>query len=608
MTKKHYLVMLFLFVLSLIIYGETFTHKFINFDDPALAYENPQVRNFNLKQIFTSTVAEDYIPLTVTSYAVDHALFGMDPAFFHLHNVLLNAFNVLLVFLFIYFLSLGSFPAATITALLFAVHPLHVESVAWVAERKDVLSGFFSLAALIFYERYLSRRRIKLYIFSFICLSLALFAKFMAVSIPGILILLELQKRQPLKKILIRMIPFAVLSGIFTYIHMALHNSTSGSAPLSLMRGIDSLAFYLTKTFYPVGLSVFYEQTVVRVAWWEYLIAAIVIGTFIASIIRAKNSREALVFGGLFFLATILPVLQIVPFGNLFAFGDRFMYLPSIGIFYVLGILVANLMEKKSLLSQKALPALWVVIIVLLAWQSNQRSSVWQDSKTLWADAAQTYPQSSVARNNLGLVFLNEANRPRAIQEFILAAQLRSDYADPYVNLGLAYLDLKQINEAAAALNEALRINPKLPNAHVNAALVLEAQNKLDQAGEHYLRALELDPDLSAARYNLGVIYYKLKQQDKALAILQETANRDPYLAEAHHGIGVILVEKGQMEAAVPYFEKAATLDRLYEAPRIQLINIYNRQGKTDLVAQEVQELQQVQKELQSQPPSRPRR
>jgi len=178
--------MLFLFVLSFVIYGGTFSYEFVNFDDPALAYENKDVRTFNLKQIFTSTVAEDYIPLTVVSYAIDHALFGMDPSYFHLHNVLLHSLNGLLVFLLILMVSQGSLPVATVTALLFAIHPLHVESVAWIAERKDVLSAFFSFAAMIFYWKYLDKKNTAVYVLSFICLTLGLFSKFLAVSVPPI--------------------------------------------------------------------------------------------------------------------------------------------------------------------------------------------------------------------------------------------------------------------------------------------------------------------------------------------------------------------------------------------------------------------------------------
>lgn len=606
--KKHYLVMLFLFVLSFAIYGGTLQSQFVNFDDPALAYENKDVRSFNLKQIFTSTVAEDYIPLTVASYALDHALFGMDPFYFHLHNVVLHSLNVLLVFLFIYLISAGGFSVATLTALLFAVHPLHVESVAWVAERKDVLSGFFSLVALILYWRWLDRRHGVTYFLSLLCLVLALFAKFMAVSLPGILLLMELLRREPLKKSWLRLLPFALVAGVFTYIHMALHNSSTSSTPLSFMRGVESLAFYLTKTFYPVGLSVFYEQGVVRVSWLEYLFAAAVLGAFALVVLRMKEQRKALIFGGVFFLATIFPVLQIVPFGNMFAFGDRFMYFPSVGLFFSLSLAALAFVKNGQRWKKFVLNTLWSVVLVFLAVLSYQRTEVWQNSKTLWSDAVKTYPKSAVAHNNLGLVYLNEANRQLAIPEFIQAAQLRSDFSDPFVNLGLAYLDLKQLTEAEAALKEALRINPKLPSAHVNMALVLEAKNHLEQAGEHYLRALQLDADLSSARYNLGVIYYRLKQADKALETFQETIQRDPYLSEAYHGMGVIYVERGDLQAAIPKFQRAAELDRLYEAPRIQLINIYNQLGRTDLVAQEVAELQQVQKELESQPPARSRR
>ncbi len=600
--------MLFLFVLSFAIYGGTFYHKFVNFDDPALAYENKDIRSFNLKQIFTSTVAEDYIPLTAVSYAIDHALFGMDPSFFHLHNVILHGLNVLLAFLLVLMISQWSLAAATITALLFAIHPLHVESVAWVAERKDVLSTFFSLVSMVFYWKFLEKRNTGLFVLSFLCVVLGLFAKFMAVSVPAVLVLMELQRREDPRKTALRMIPFAALAGVFTYIHLTLHNSATAQLPWSLQRGIDSLAFYLAKTFYPVGLSVFYEQNVVHVLWWQYLIGGVILLALAVAAWKFKQVRAKILFGGAFFLLSIFPVLQIIPFGNLFSFGDRFMYLPSVGLFYALSALAIALIERRPRLQRQALIFLWSLGAVFLAVQSYERTSVWQDSKALWTDAVKTYPKSAVALNNLGLVYLEAADRQTAIPFFIQAAQLRNDYTEPYVNLGLAYLDLKQLNDASAALKEALRIDPKLPRAHVNMALIFEAQNQLDRAGEHYLRALELDPDLTMARYNLGVIYYRLQQIGKALAMFRETTQHDPYLSEAHQGIGVILAEMGDTANAIPEFQKAIELDPLYEAPRIQLISIYNKQGRTDLMAQEVEGLQHAQRELASQPPTRPRR
>lgn len=595
---KHWLALFLLLTTSFIIFGRALNYQFVNFDDPALAYENAQVKSFDLLQMFSSIVAEDYIPLTIFSYAVDHALFGMDPFYFHLHNLLLHCLNVLLVYWLIWLISSGSFSASFLTALMFATHPLHVESVAWVAERKDVLSGFFTLLAMLAYWQFSGQRKWGFYLLSLLCFTLALFAKFMAVSLPAILLLFELHKRSRLQKMLVALGPFAVVAVVFTSIHLALHNSPESSVSISLLRGIDSLVFYLSKTFLPLGLSVFYERNVAAVVWWEYLLAAAVIAGLVVAWWRGRQLRAHLVGGLLFFIATLVPVLQIVPFGNDFAYADRFMYLPSVGLFYVL----ARLSERRWA------TGLWLAVGLVWAAMAYERVPIWQSSKSLWTDAVAKFPTSAVARNNLALITLEEARPELAIRELIEATRLRANYAEPYINLGLAYLDIKKIDEAEKALQRALEINPKSTKAHVNMALVLEAQNRLEPAVGYYLRALELDRDLSAARYNLGVIYYRLGQADKALGVFQETLRRDPYLAEAHHGLGVIQLEKGQASAAISAFEAAARLDARYLAPRVQLANIFGQQGRTELVAQQIQEIQRIQKELESQPPTRSRR
>lgn len=605
-TSKHYHIMLALFVLGFLFYVRTYNFQFINFDDPTLASENQQVKSFDLKKIFTSVVAEDYIPLTVTSYAIDHALFGMNPGAFHLHNVLLHSLNGVLVFILVW-LMFGHLGVASLVSFLFIGHPLHVESVVWIAERKDVLSTFYSLLTMIFYWKFLEKPRAWSYVLALLCLTLALFAKFMAVSVPTVLFLFELQRRTPIKKLILRLAPFAVLSGVFSYVHLKLHNSPQART-ISLFRGVDSIAFYISKIFFPTNLSIFYEDGVTKVSALQYLFATGVVFAFALAVLKLKKYRKEIIFGALFFALTILPVLKIIPFGNMFAFGDRFMYLPSLGLFISMNFFIMALVERYSLKQRQIIAYLCLLFVMLLLSVTSLRQNDWKNSKTLWAAALKTSPQSAVAHNNLGLVLLNEADHNEAIPEFIKAAELRADYTEPYINLGLAYLDLKRIPEATEALAQALKINEKLPNAHVNMALVLEAQNQLEGAREHYLRAVELDPDLTTARYNLGVIYYRLGQQEQALNTFRETVHADPYLSEAHHGIGVILLERKDPNGAIPEFQKAAELDRLYEAPRIQLLNIYNQQGRTDLAAQEIEAIQRIQKELQNQPPSRPRR
>ena len=598
---KAFVVGILLVLLSAGLYSNTLGNGFVNFDDPALLYENPQVLNFNIKEAFTSVVAEDYIPLVTASFAAEYAVFGLDPYYFHLGNLILNALCVALIFSFL-FMYCGQIYVAALTALLFAVHPLHVESVAWLAERKDVLSTLFFMVGLILYWRFLHRRpRVILYVVALICFLLSLMAKFMAISFPAILVLLHLQKRTSLKKTFLLQIPFILIGGVFTYIHLLLHNrgqhivGTEDSVVAALMRGTDSLAFYIHKLIFPWGLSAYYEKGVAVSSWAEYLTLLLFAISVILLAWKNQKFRAAAFFGASFFILTIFPVLQIVSFGNKFAFADRFMYLPSIGLFYFMAVAANEYFEKRHAVVRAGSRLIIAVICFGFAVLTFERNKVWASSETLWQSEVATYPQSSVAQNNLGSLYLDQGKLEAAKIHLQKAAEIRPSYIDPHINLGIMYMDQNKLSEAISEMETALKIDPNSPNANLNMGVILEKLGRNDEAFKSYELAVRLDPDMNIARHNLGVMYYRRKEFPKALELFQATIQRNPRLPETHHNIGVMMTEGGHDQLAIESFNKAAALDSMYLEPHLQLLQIYQRQQNQVMIVEEIQVIQNIQ-------------
>jgi len=617
MKRRSLVALAFLCLATFLVYFNALENNFVSYDDPALVYENPLVSNFDFKKVFTGVVAEDYIPLVVTSYAIEHAFVGFDTFYYHLTNILFHIANVALIFIFIQLLTAGRLFVAFTTAFLFAAHPLHVESVTWVAERKDVLSTFFFIVGLISYYFFLEKRpKKRFYFLTLVFFTLGLFAKFMAITLPAILLMMHLWQKDSVKKAILWQVPFGIIGAVFTYIHMLLHNrgqqlpADQRSLFDAIQRGSDSLAFYLHKMIMPVKLSAFYERGVVTASWLEYGVAAALVLGIIRLSYKNRTIKMTAVVGGLFFLITIFPVLQIIPFGNDFVFADRFMYLPSLGLFFLIAVICDETFEKRASWAKLSGRLVLVAVFMICAGLTFQRNKAWASSQTLWEDEVAKYPTSSIARNNLGSLYLDQGKYPLALSELNASVNLRPSYIDPHINLGLAYMDLNNLPEARRYMEKALSIDAKSPRANLNLGVIVEKQGDYDKALQHYQAAVTYDPELSIAWHNLGVIYYRKKNMDKALEIFRHTITVNPDLAETYHNMGVVYSELGQYEMAIGFFQKATTIDPLYIEPHLQMLQIYQKQQRPEQIAKEIELIKSIQEGVKNstQPGPRPRR
>lgn len=498
--------------ITFLIYIPSLKGSFLNFDD-WLYYENTHITAFSLTKAFNEMVASNWHPLTVISYAIDYKLWGLDPFWFHLENNILHSLNTLLVFILASMLfgagrdSSYKMVAGAFVALLFGLHPLHVESVSWIAERKDVLCGFFFFSSLIAYILFAadsSGTRAFKYLASLVLFALALMSKPMAVSLPIVLLIadfypLERIKRfRDLKRVLPEKIPFFLLSLCSGLLTIWAQKAGGAIAPTELFPlawrlwfSARALVFYIYKTVLPVGLSPYYPIDVNT----DYFglgglpsIAIILTITLFTLIMFRRKCIFIAVWS--YFIVTLLPVLGIVQVGGQAA-ADRYMYLPSLGFFMLAGAgLMAVLEAKKKL----AAPAFACVLIILatLSFLTVKQQLVWKDSVALWSREIENFPDFYLGYNNRGSAWAEAGRFREAIEDYNVSIRLKKTYPETYVNRGIAYFRLEEHALAQQDLLAAIRLNPRDGGAYHYLALTFMSTGNAEYAAEAERKAAEL--------------------------------------------------------------------------------------------------------------------
>lgn len=403
---------------------------FVLWDDDEYVLNNEAIRHFsfdNMKTIFTKAFVGTYCPLVMITYSIDYHILKLDPFIYHFTNYILHIITTMLVFIFIYLMS-RELIAAFLTALIFGLHPLHVESVAWVSETKDILCALFFMLCLIMYQRYLKSFNLRNYLYAFLFLLLSLFSKSTAVTAPVILLVIDYFNHREINlKSLAEKTPFFIIAFIFAAANMhfqALAGTVGLNADtmVKIYFILKSIPFYLSKLIMPVNLCAIYFYTNVTPSQIGEMIfnAALLAILSGALLFMFRRSRE-IFFGGAFFIITLLPVLKIIPFGDAFA-ADRYVYLPSIGIFYIFSVTAAGVVTTKTkqlpdIIKKISLFFITLIIIALsvLTWQ---RCQIWKDDETLFHDVAKYYPDNPMVDNHLGLSYVRQGDFENAIKYF----------------------------------------------------------------------------------------------------------------------------------------------------------------------------------------------
>jgi tetratricopeptide (TPR) repeat protein len=512
---------------------------FVNFDDTGYIVNNPHVREGltagSIAWAFTNTKFCLWIPLTWLSYMFDVHFHGLDPAGHHLTNVLLHCANVVLLFLLLARMTGAPWRSAVVAGL-FALHPLRVESVAWVAERKDVLSTFFALLALRAYAIYAEAPRVSRYAVVVLWLALGLMAKPMLVTLPFVLLLLDYW---PLRRIgsaptsgpaasprsramglLLEKLPLVALAVGMAVLAIVVAQrggaiETSRSLDVRLANALVSYVRYLGKTFWPARLTSFYPFPDAW-PWWQVAGGALLLGVLGVSALLVRRRCPYVTVGWLWFVGGLVPAIGLIQAGNQ-AMADRFTYVP------MMGLLVAIVWGAHEILGRtparaSALAVVAVLVLAVLGTLSRRQVAYWKDSRTLFAHAVEVTPDNWVAHNNLGNALATEGRPEEAIAHFDEALRLQPSYADAQFGLGVALAAQGKFDEAIAQYERALELDPTHVQAHNNFGVILLARNDVEGALDQFIAAVRLEPDVGPPLANLRLALTRLGYAEETIS------------------------------------------------------------------------------------------
>jgi tetratricopeptide (TPR) repeat protein len=536
------------------VFGQTLAHDFVNFDDHVYVYENPLViRGLSTEGIigaFTHTHARNWHPLTTVSHMVDCQLYGPNPGGHHLTNVILHTIAVLLLFLVLKRMTDVLWQSAFVAAL-FAIHPLHVESVAWIAERKDVLSAVFFMLTLAAYTGYARAPSTARYLLVALLFAFGLMSKPMLVTLPFVLLLLDywplgriggqkLEVGTRLRRLITEKIPLfalSMLSCIATLLAQKQGPLAIDQLPFlwRLNNTFVSYVTYIWQMFWPARLAVFYPHLNNRLPLVEVILAiAFLIGISLV-VIYLRRTKPYLVTGWFWYLGMLVPVIGLIQVGEQ-ANADRYTYLPQIGLYIMMAWTIGDLLLGSTTGVRRALAGVGAtIVIVILGVRASGQASYWKNSETLWNHTLAVTGENDLAHNNLGFLFLRSGELDKAISEFQAALDIRSRNTEIHYRLGAAL------------------IQNNIGNAFARKQL-------WDKAIQHLQEAVKLRPDYADAYFNLGSVLFQQGRLDDAIAQWQKALTMRPRDAEAHRNMASALRKQGNVKEAISEYEQALNL------------------------------------------------
>ncbi|MGA1868191.1 MAG: tetratricopeptide repeat protein [bacterium] len=575
------LVCVFLVIATLAIYWQVRNHEFINYDDPKYITNNKYVqRGLTSESIiwaFTATDAANWHPLTWLSHMLDYTLYGINPGRHHLSNVLFHIVNSLLLFLLFWKMTKDLWQSSFVAAL-FALHPLNVESVAWVAERKNVLSTFFWILVILIYLFYIKNPKFNRYLLSIVFFILGLMAKPMLVTLPFVLLLLDywpldrfqyrhsiddnnLPQRLPIFHLVYEKIPFFVLAAAASIVTFLIQKKGGAVGSLDLYplssriaNALVSYIKYMVKMICPHDLAIIYPYSSI-LPWWQVIGACLLLISISSLMIIAMKRHPYLAVGWLWYIGTLVPVIGLVQVGNQ-AMADRYSYVPLIGLFIIIAWGIPELLPKWRH-RKKAFAAIAGVFLSILMAITCVQVRYWANSITLFEHTIDVTVNNYKAYNNLGEAFVHLGNYEKGIIYYSEAVRINPNYYGAYNNLGVAYAHLGNYKKAISHYSEAIRINPNYAVAHCNMGVTLTRQGNLKEAIAHYFNALRIYPNYALAHNNLGSALEKQGKIVEAIKHYSESLRLNPEHALSHYNLGNALASLGRFKLAIVHLQEA---------------------------------------------------
>jgi len=569
--KKQNLSLVLLIILTGILtyfsYAPVLKNKFTNWDDPNYVTESPfigLIEKGDYKSYFAENHMGNYHPFSLISLSIDYQSDKFNPLTYHRTNLILHILNTVLVFLLIYRL-IGNSYTAFFTALLFGVHPIHAESVAWIAERKDVLFTFFFLLSLWLYAGFAKGENYVYYGLSLLFFIFSLLSKGMAVSLAPTLILVDYFYERNIKsgKVILEKIPFfllALIFGILAVYAQSLGHDTERIPDYNLFKRLIFAGYgcsqYLLKLLWPYDLVAFYPYPKGGIPYYYFVSFLAVTGFFIWLVIFFRTNKTV-IFAVIFFILNIVLVLQILPVGKALM-ADRYAYLPSIGFFFLFVYAIEKFLNfRKGRMIGGGILAIYILALGIFSFKHVQ---VWKDSFSLWNYAIGHIP-SDVAYNNRGVEFNKTEEYTKAIDDFNKALELNPGHKEGYNNLGVALANLGKNKEAIAAYDNALKIHPTYVNALYNRGNSYAKLNEAQAALNDYDQVLKLDSEYLSVYNNRGLVLKSLGRLNDALIDFDKAILLNPANGDAYSNRSLVRYALNDVKGAKEDYEKAMSIN-----------------------------------------------
>ena len=599
LNKRHfYIICIFLVIATLAVYWQVLDNDFVNYDDDDYVTENIRVHKGvtfdSLTWAFTSSHAGNWHPLTWISHMIDCQLYGLNPRGHHLTSLLFHVANTLLLLLILVRMT-GTLWQSSFVAALFAIHPLHVESVAWVAERKDVLSTFFMMLTIWAYILYVKKGEIKRYLLVVLFFVLGLMSKPMLVTLPFILLMLDFwplgrlchirdtrnvvtgqhtDERLDIFRLVWEKVPFfalAVVSSVVTFIVQERGGAVvllkTYSIQTRIINAFVAYIEYIVNMIWPVKLALLYPHPGNSLPLWKGVVAGLALVLITVLVIRKARKIPYITVGWFWYVVTLIPVIGIVQVGSQ-AKADRYTYITLIGWFVIIAWGANDLLSKwpHRKIWLGTLAGILLPVLMVLTWKQVQ---YWENNTTLFKHTLKHTSNNLIIHNNMGVTLDKQGRTEEAVEHYLQALRVMPDYVKAHYNLGNALYKQGRTEEAVEHYLQALRLKPDYAEANNSLGVALDRQDRTEEAIERYLQALRLKPDYAEAHNNLGVALDKQGRIEEAIEHFLQALRLKPdislpialFRVEVHNNLAIALVRKGDIKGGIVHFREALKIN-----------------------------------------------
>jgi tetratricopeptide (TPR) repeat protein len=546
-------ICLALALITLVVFWQVRNFEFIHYDDVEYITQNPHIQSgLNLKSIkwaFTTGYASNWHPLTWLSHILDCRIFGLAAGGHHLVNLLLHIINTLLLFVVLARATGRQWPSAFVAAL-FALHPLHVESVAWVSERKDVLSGLFWMLTMLAYVRYVQKPSAGMYLLALLMFALGLMAKPMLVTLPFVLLLLDYWPLNRLKtqdlglwtratKLFLEKVPFFVFSTVSSVVTFLVQRSAGAVKDIHILpldirlaNALISYVRYIIRMFRPTGLAMFYPYDINKLFLRQAIAAAAMLLVISVLVVRFASGRRYLPVGWLWYIGMLVPVIGLVQVGNQ-SFADRYTYMPLIGLFIIVSWGMSDVLAGWSY-GRIIAGVLMSVVISVLSICTFFQVGYWRDSIRLYEHTLAVTSNNSIIHHNLAFALQSKGISDRALSHYQQSLRIEPNFAEVHNNFGIALQSLGRLDEAISHYQQAIKLKPNYVKALNNLGNALSEKGLPGEAVDYFQKGLQFEPNNPELHNNLGLTLQSEGKLDEAISHFRSALRYNPEFYEAH--------------------------------------------------------------------------